>query len=287
MLLAEQLRQRLGLQVLFDFRDATDAVVFAAEHGFRVLELNLGNVHFLQQLTRPRERARIRTCCRDHEITLALHAWEGPSFFTPNERVRRAGVAELARLLDRASELGVANVVMHLGHDMNYGTSAGTGYTHQQYPDYYQAALTEVLLELKERAGGPTRLCVENVGGFRYDLTFKVLDRVLGGNLGLCLDIGHVNTLKPKPQAAELAFFRKHRQRIFHSHVHDNSGTRDEHQVLGRGTVDFVRFFRLLAATRSLMVFEVRPKQAALQCLRYYEREIAPRLGCARPARIR
>ncbi len=281
--LAELLRPRLGVQVLFDFTDATEAVAFAAGRRLAVLELNLGNVHFLQQLARARERARIRTTCRRHNVTLALHAWEGPSFFVTNERVRRCGVAELKRLLDRAADTEIATVVMHLGHDMNYGTSTGTGFTHQQYPDYYRSMLTELLLELKEHAGRTTRLCVENVGGFRYDLTFRVLDQVLGGSLGLCLDIGHINTLAPAPRARELEFFRKHQALIFHSHVHDNSGQRDEHQVLGRGNVDFLPFFRLLARTSALVVFEVRPREAALQCLEYYEREIAPKLS--RPGR--
>lgn len=277
--LAELLRPRLGVQVLFDFTDATEAVAFAAAHRLSVMEINLGNVHFLNQLTRARERARIRAACRSHGVTLAVHAWEGPSFFIANERVRQCGAAELKRLLDRAADTGVTNVVMHLGHDMNYGTSAGTGFTHQQYPDHFRCALTDVLLELKEHAGKTTRLCVENVGGFRYDLTFRILDRVLGGNLGLCLDVGHVNTLAPWPKARELAFFRKHRQHVFHSHVHDNSGRRDEHQVLGRGNVDFVPFFQLLARTGALVVFEVRPKEAALRCLAYYKQKIEPELG--------
>ncbi|MEO0077953.1 MAG: sugar phosphate isomerase/epimerase [candidate division WOR-3 bacterium] len=277
--LAELLRPRLGVQVLFDFADATEAVAFAAAHRLAVLELNLGNVHFLQQLASARERTRIRAACRQHNVAMALHAWEGPSFFITNERVRRCGVTELKRLLNQAADIGVANVVMHLGHDMNYGTSTGTGFTHQQYPDYYRSMLTELLLELKDHAGRTTRLCVENVGGFRYNLTFRVLDQVLGGSLGLCLDIGHLNTLPQAPQARELAFFKKHRTLVFHSHVHDNSGKRDEHQVLGRGNIDFMPFFRLLARTSALVVFEVRPREAALQCLSYYKHRIEPTLS--------
>ncbi len=277
--LAELLRPRLGVQVLFDFTDATEAVAFVAAHRLGVLELNLGNVHFLKQLARARARARIRAACRKHGITLTFHAWEGPSFFVTNERVRQCGIAELKRLLEQAADIGAAGVVMHLGHDMNYGTSTGTGFTHQHYPDYFHSALTDGLLELKEQAGKTTRLSVENVGGFRYNLTFRILDRVLGGGLGLCLDIGHINTLAPEPRARELAFFRKHRQHIFHSHIHDNSGRRDEHQILGRGDIDFVPFFRLLGRTDALVVFEVRPKEAALRCLAYYEQSIEPELA--------
>lgn len=275
---SERVRQRLGLQILFDFTDIVDAIRFAAEHGFRVLELNLGNISFSAQLASRRERTRVRSEARTHGVTLAIHAFEGPSFFIPNDRVRQCGVVELKRLLDQAHEIEARNVVMHLGFDMNYGTSAGTGYTHQQYPDYFRKALLDALTELKAHARGRCRLCVENVGGFRYDLTHPILDRVLAGNLGLCLDVGHVNVLPPDKRVEEVAFFKRHKRRIFHSHVHDNVGVGDEHRVLGQGKIDFLPFFRLLAETDALIIFEVRPREAALECMEYYEREIEPRL---------
>ena len=275
---SERVRQRLGLQILFDFNDITDAIRFAAEHGFRVLELNLGNIHFARQLASSRERVRVRHAARRLKVKLAIHAHDGPSFFIPNDAVRRCGVAELKRLLDRAADIEARNVVMHLGFDMNYGTAAGTGFTHEQYPDYFRKALTDALTELKVYARGRCRLCVENVGGFRYDLTHLVLDEVLAGNLGLCLDVGHTNVIPAEKRVDEMALFERHKRRIFHSHVHDNHGLRDEHQVLGQGTIDFRPLFRLLAETDALIVFEVRPRQSALQCLEYYEREIEPHL---------
>jgi sugar phosphate isomerase/epimerase len=156
---------------------------------------------------------------------------------------------------------------------------AGRGrYTHEEFPEYYAVALADSLTELKAYSRGRARLCVENVGGFRYGLTPPILSRLLGGNLGLCLDVGHVNVQRPEHRVKELAFFRKHRQSIFHSHVHDNSGLRDEHSALGRGRIDFLPFFRLLAKTDALVVFEVRPKESALESLRYFEQKIEPHL---------
>jgi len=224
-------------------------------------------------------------------VALAIHAIDGPSFFIPSEKVRAAGIRQLAQELDWAHGIGAENVVMHLGFDMSFGMArdrgskglrdrvAGRGrYTHQEFPDYYQKALSSALTELKACARGRARLCVENVGGFRYGITPPILSRLLGGNLGLCLDVGHVNVQRPEQRAKELAFFRRHRRSIFHSHVHDNSGLRDEHSALGRGRIDFVPYFRLLAKTGALIVFEVRPKESALESLRHYEKEIAPRL---------
>ncbi len=297
-------RQRLGLQILFDFSSILDAIGFCSDNGLAVLELNLGNIEFQRQLAHVRERGRIRAAALRHGVALAIHAIDGPSFFIPSDKVRAASVRLLKQELDWARGIGARNVVMHLGFDMNFGMdgraaissqkpkaksqkpevqtpgsrSERSRYTHQEFPEYYSRALAESLAELKAYASGRARLCVENVGGFRYGLTPPILSRLLGGNLGLCLDVGHVNVQRPEQRARELAFFRKHRRYIFHSHVHDNSGLRDEHSALGRGRIDFLPFFRLLAKTDALVVFEVRPKESALESLRYFEQKIEPNL---------
>jgi sugar phosphate isomerase/epimerase len=272
-------RQRLGLQILFDFSNITDAIGFCSDHGLAVLEVNLGNIEFQRQLAHARERRRIRAAALRQRVALAIHAIDGPSFFIPSDTVRAAGVRQLKQELDWARGIGARNVVMHLGFDMNFGMSGGSRYTHQEFPEYYAKALAGALAELKAYARGRARLCVENVGGFRYVLTPPILGGLLGGNLGLCFDLGHLNIQPPKQRAKELAFFRKHRQSIFHSHVHDNSGLRDEHSALGRGRIDFVPFLRMLEKTDALIVFEVRPKESAIESLRYFEKEIAPRLS--------
>jgi sugar phosphate isomerase/epimerase len=273
-----KVRRRLGLQILFDFSSIIDAIGFCSDSGLHVLELNLGNIEFQRQLAHARERRRIRAAALRQEVALAIHAIDGPSFFIPSNGVRAAGVRQLKQELDWAAGIGARNVVMHLGFDMNFGMDGGSRYTHREFPEYYSRALVESLTVLKAHARGKARLCIENVGGFRYDLTLPILSRLLGGNLGLCLDVGHINVLKPEMRAKELAFFRKHRQSIFHSHVHDNSGLRDEHSALGRGRIDFMPFFRLLEKTDALVVFEVRPKDSALESLRYFEKEIEPHL---------
>jgi len=268
----------LGLQILFDFSSIIDAIGFCSDNGLAVLEINLGNIEFQRQLAHARERRRIRAAALRQEVALAIHAIDGPSFFTASEMVRAAGVRQLKQELDWAHGIGAKNVIMHLGFDMNFSMDGRTRFTHQEFPEYYAAALTGVLAELKAYASGRSMLCVENVGGFRYAMTPPILSRLLGGNLGLCLDVGHVNVQRPEQRVKELAFYRKHRSRIFHSHVHDNSGLRDEHSALGRGRIDFLPFFRLLEKTDALVVFEVRPKESALESLRYFEQKIEPHL---------
>lgn len=275
---ADSIRRRLGLQVLFDFDDIVAAIEFAAANSFPVLELNLGNRHFAVQLERARERARIRNASRRHRLTLVVHAIEGTSFFVPSQRVVDAGVKEMKRLLEQCHDAGISRAVMHLGYEMHYGQAGGYVWPHDYFPDFYRRLVGSALTELKEYARHRARLCVENVGGFRYPFVLKLLGQLLGGWLGLCYDLGHVNILKPEERQVEQEFFRQHRKQIWHCHIHDNNGVRDEHLVPGAGSIDFVPLLSMLAGTNATLSFEVRPKEAALAARDYFERVIAPRL---------
>ncbi|OYD17414.1 hypothetical protein CH330_00145 [candidate division WOR-3 bacterium JGI_Cruoil_03_51_56] len=276
--LREEVRQRLGLQVLFDFHDIVSAVVFAHEHGFGALELNLGNIDFVRQLANKQEQKRIRIAARKYRVKLAAHAVEGPSLFIPSPKVVRCAVAEIKHLMDQAKEAGISRVVMHLGFEMRYGMNGDRLYIHEVFPDFYETSIGDTLAELKAYARGRTRLCIENVGGFRFDFVHRIMDRVLGGSLGFCMDVGHVFILPREKQKSELDFFKRHQRHIHESHLHDNHGVRDEHLVLGNGTIDFLPFSQMLANTDAFLIFEVRPKEAALRCLDYFNLQIAPRL---------
>lgn len=271
-------RARLGLQVLFDFNNITDAIEFAAGSGFRVLEINLGNLRFGRQLRSARERVKIRQAARRHRVRLAVHALEGPSFFIPSRRVVRCAVAEIRELLGLAHEAGIAQVVMHLGFEMHYAVRDGVAYLHDAFPDQFERQVADALAELRECARGQARLCIENVGGFRFDFVRALLTRLLNRDLGLCWDVGHTAILPREKRDAELAFFERHRRRIYHAHLHDNCGERDEHLAVGRGTIDFVPACRILAEVGADMVFEVRPREAALQSLEYFRRRVEPKL---------
>ena len=62
------------------------------------------------------------------------------------------------------------------------------------------------------------------------------------------------------------------------SHIHDNDGTGDQHGVIGDGKIDFLPYFKLLGERNSYCIFEVRPKEAAIENLKQFRNEIAPRL---------
>jgi sugar phosphate isomerase/epimerase len=276
--LVEKLRPRIGLQILFDFKDVVEAIAFAKANGFNVLELNLNNISFLQQLHSSEQRKRIRQVAQKNHITLLIHSPEGLSFFIPDEKVRNIVLDALKQIIDWSKELNVARVTFHLGTDLFFGMSGKKIATYEVFPDYFHKSIAEVLAEIKSFTANKTYACVENVGGFRYPFVLEILDKVLGGRLALTMDIGHIYRFQGEAREKEIAFFKNHLQFIKNCHVHDNNSEWDQHNVIGEGKIDFVPYFQMLADTESYLIFEVRPKESALVCLDRFNSIIAPKL---------
>jgi len=272
------LQRRLGIQALFDFTNIIEAINFARQNGFGVLEINLGNIRFGEQLRRSAERKKIKKFAASARILLTIHALEGPSFFIPSERVRRCAIAELKQTITWAEEIGAKNVIIHLGFDMHYGFGRTNRFTHEEFPEYYEKALFSALAELKSYARNRTRLCVENVGGFRFLPSKKTLNKLLGGSLGLCFDLGHITILTEEKKIEEFAFFQRFQNRIYHAHLHHNNGLKDQHLPLGEGTVDVLPYLQLVVNSQATLVFETRPRESALASRDYFCQVLLPQI---------
>jgi sugar phosphate isomerase/epimerase len=92
------------------------------------------------------------------------------------------------------------------------------------------------------------------------------------------MDVGHISVYKGKVKEAEENFFRAHARHIRSAHIHDNNGEWDMHDVIGNGKIDFLPYFRLLASQNAYCIFEVRPKESAVECLRRFREQLAPKL---------
>lgn len=91
--------------------------------------------------------------------------------------------------------------------------------------------------EAAERCG--VDLAVENTRFLRYNR--YLFDRIDSPRLAFCYDCGHNNCFTPKEDALELFG-----DRLVTTHLHDNHGIRDEHMLIGEGSVDLNRVFRRL-----------------------------------------
>ncbi len=276
--MVKKIKDRLGIQILFDFDNIFSACEFALDHQIKVLELNLNNIDFAHQIQNSTMRQQIANYLRKYKITLLFHAAEGLSFFIPDRSTQNFIIKSTIKLLQQAQEIGVKRVTFHLGTDMSFGVSAQKLRTFEVYPDFYYQFLYTALSTLKKNIPTKVILCVENVGGFRYPFVLKMLPQFLGNRFGLTMDIGHINRFSGPEKEQELKFFWDNYQHIKNCHIHDNNGEWDQHNIIGEGNINFQPYFELLVNTDTYFIFEVRPKESGLECIKRFDQIIAPRL---------
>jgi sugar phosphate isomerase/epimerase len=87
------------------------------------------------------------------------------------------------------------------------------------------------------------RVGVENVFDEDPEALRMLIERIDRPDFGFCFDTGHFNLFSKVPLEQWFAGLGR---RLIEVHLHDNDGTADSHWALGRGDVDFEKFFALL-----------------------------------------
>lgn len=116
-------------------------------------------------------------------------------------------------------------------------------------------------------------ICIENVMETKPELLLSILEQAENPALGLCLDVGHVNTystLPPMEWIAQCAGW------VRHVHIHNNFGDVDSHNGLDQGTIPMEALLEALdrlcpQATITLEVPEVRASVQWLAQRRIWE----------------
>jgi sugar phosphate isomerase/epimerase len=98
------------------------------------------------------------------------------------------------------------------------------------------------------------RVAVENVFDEEPDALQMLIDKVNSSDFGFCFDTGHFNLFSTLSMER---WFESLGSRLVEVHLHDNDGTADAHWAMGRGTVDFDKFFRLLSVHSPVPVYTV------------------------------
>jgi len=268
----EKIKKHLGIQILFDFDKVIDAVNFGLDNKLNVIELNLNNINFTEEISHPKARKDIANYLHKNKIALQFHALEGLTFFVPDKDAQKFIVKSIAKTLKYASEIGAKRVTLHLGIDMSFGMTAQKLKTYEVYPDYFNNLIYDALKTLKKNIPSNVFLCLENVGGFRYSFVLDMIPKFLGGRFGLTLDIGHINRFKGQEKEREYNFFYNNRKYIKNCHIHDNNGEWDQHNIIGEGNIDYKPYFEFLANSDTNYIFEVRPKESAMECVKRFNR---------------
>ena len=98
------------------------------------------------------------------------------------------------------------------------------------------------------------RVAVENVFDEDPEALQMLIEKINSPDFGFCFDTGHFNLFSKVTMEQWFESLGRH---LVEVHLHDNDGTADSHWALGRGTVDFEKFFSLMNAHAPMPVFTV------------------------------
>ncbi len=98
------------------------------------------------------------------------------------------------------------------------------------------------------------RVAVENVFDEDPEALQMLIEKIGSADFGFCFDTGHFNLFSSMPMERWFEALGRH---LIEVHLHDNDGKTDAHWALGRGKIDFDRFFSLLHTNTRMPVLTV------------------------------
>lgn len=281
----KKVRSRLGYQALFDTEDIEDALRYAKENTFRAVELNMNDINFLPENYMAENRRQVRKTADKLGISMLLHAPEGLDLVNVQDGVRFAVVERLKEIIDFARDLSAPCVTIHLGMSSCISVDGKMLPLHRAYPELYKEVISSSLSELARYAKGKTCLCLENTEITNERIVREILVELLGyDDLFLTWDIGHSHQYKARVREWEEEFFLDYKNRVRNVHIHDNNGKWDEHNIIGNGTLNLGHYVSILADLNAYMIFEVRPRERAVECLRRFREHMkSPQASGVKP----
>lgn len=152
--------------------------------------------------------------------------------------VREATRRRFRQVCAAALILKPQSMVFHPGYDRwRYGEkqSAWLGHSLESFNE---------VLKLTEPVG--CTIAIENIFEEEPSTLLALIESCNHPRVRHCFDVGHWN-LFHAPGIGLEEWFAALGAHIGHVHIHDNSGSRDDHAPVGDGTIDFELYFRLLA----------------------------------------
>jgi fructoselysine 3-epimerase len=220
---------------LFFYYSLGDAIRKTAEAGYDAIDIWGGRPHAYRKDLAPDELRELNTLLDQHHLRVSSFIpaqFRYPtSLCSCNETIRQDSVAYILDAIETAAALRAPVVSVCPGHTL-YGQSKKDAW----------GRLEESLGVICQRARQHgLRIALEPADAYETDLmntiaeAMVMVDEMALPELGIVLDSGHVNlTQESFAQAIQSAG-----PRLFHVHVADNQGQRDQHLVPGDGTCNF------------------------------------------------
>ncbi|HEY2456192.1 MAG TPA: sugar phosphate isomerase/epimerase family protein [Candidatus Acidoferrum sp.] len=218
------------------------------QHRFQAVEIFATRSHF--DYATKQEVQTIAQALADNQLQLnSLHAptsrdvsvnREGgsPLSITEVERVRRIeAMDELRRVIDAASDLPFARLILHMG-----------GSRETADPRKRDAAFSSLEhLALHAHHAG-VRICIENTTSEMGDPTYlrSFVDETRLSSIRFNFDIGHAFLAEGPEDERVARSFEPMKDLIASAHLHDNHGEKDEHLPPYDGSIDWPAALKLL-----------------------------------------
>jgi sugar phosphate isomerase/epimerase len=167
---------------------------------------------------------------------LDIHASDGreKNWTSEREYERQAGVELVRNRIDMASALGADAIVMHV-----------PDFSDPLDEDKRWVQLRKSLDHLEPYARAHhVRIAIENCSDNNVATIERLYELYGPDYLGLCYDCGHGNLT-----GHGLDQLERLKGRLYVTHLHDNDGTGDQHNIPFTGTVDWPRLAGLLATS--------------------------------------
>ena len=229
----------ISTHLYHDERLGRDHFVEIAAHGFEAVEIFANRPHFdyadaaaIREAAEAARDANLHIQSVHAPIADALNGgrWGAPySIAAADESARTRALEEVEAALRAAAELRAGHLVVHLG----------VPDSQHPVPGVNRADAVARSLEALDAIAQPlgVRLALEVMPNAlsRPDALVTLLEEDLdSSDAGICLDFGHAFLMGDLLEAVETCSGH-----VVTTHVHDNSGGRDEHLVPFEGRIDW------------------------------------------------
>ena len=212
-----------------------EAIRRTADAGFDGIDIWGGRPHAYRRDLSPQDRRNTRRLLEDlnlQAVSVIPAQFRYPTCLSSNnETIRKDSVAYIQEGIITAADLGAPVVSVCPGHSV-FG---------QGTEDAWRRLGTSLDDLCRFATGYDVRIAIETADRYETDLmntttqAMDMIDQLGYENLGVLVDSGHLHVVGESSAEA----VRSLGPRLFHVHVDDNNGKRDQHLIPGDGNFDF------------------------------------------------
>ena len=159
-------------------------------------------------------------------------------------RVRQVSLDRVIQAAELAESLGISRVLFHGGFiPLVY------------FPEWYVEQSVLFWKEALDRIPSDVTLLVENVMEPGPETLVQIAGGVNAPRLGLCLDVGHANTIVSK--VPPLDWISPMAPYLRHVHLHNNEGNMDTHSPLDQGRIPMEEVLEKISACCPEVTFTI------------------------------